>query len=55
MASLESFTMQKVLIFIVFLTLFDVFFVGLGLLAEEEGAKEEESNEVESKMEEFKV
>jgi cell shape-determining protein MreD len=45
MASLESFRMQKVLIFIVFLTLFDVFFVGLRLLAEEE----------EFNWEEFKV
>ncbi len=50
MAALESFTMQKVLMFIVFLTLFDVFFVGLGLLEEEDEFKWEES-----KMEEFKV
>ena len=49
MASLESFTMQKVLMFIVFLTLFDVFFVGLGLLE-----KEDESNCEESKVDEAK-
>ena len=48
MASLESFTMQKVLMFIVFLTLFDVFFVGLGLFEEED-----ESNFEESKMDEL--
>jgi hypothetical protein len=42
MAALESFTMQKVLMFIVFLTLFDVFFVGLGMLEEEEESNFEE-------------
>jgi hypothetical protein len=46
--------MQKVLMFIVFLTLFDVFFVGLGLLEVEEESNFEELKVDELEMDEAK-